>query len=100
VAVDIRRGSPTFGQWAAAEISAADRNQILIPTGFAHGLCTLEPNTEVIYKVTNYYSAKYDFGIRWNDPDLNIPWPVGQDQAQMSDRDTRHPFLKEAEILF
>jgi dTDP-4-dehydrorhamnose 3,5-epimerase len=93
VAVDLRRGSTTFGKWVGAEISAAQWNQILIPIGFAHGLCTLEPNTEVIYKVSNYYSAQHDFGIRWNDPDLNIDWPVSEMEARLSDKDMRQPFL-------
>jgi dTDP-4-dehydrorhamnose 3,5-epimerase len=96
VAVDLRRSSPSFGKWVWAEISAAEWNQILIPTGFAHGLCTLEPNTEVLYKVTNYYSAKHDFGIRWNDPQLKISWPITEDQAELSDKDKVHPLFADA----
>ena len=95
VAVDIRRTSPTFGQWVSAELSADAWNQILVPIGFAHGLCTLEPNTEVIYKVTNYYSAANDFGIRWNDLDLRIPWPVREDQAELSGKDRVQPRFKD-----
>lgn len=95
VAVDIRRASPTFGKWVAAEISAEDWNQILVPIGFAHGLCTLEPNTEVIYKVTNYYSAEHDFGIRWNDPHLSIDWPVGDGGTVVSDKDRRLPLFRD-----
>lgn len=99
VAVDIRRASPTFGKYVAAEISAGDWNQILIPIGFAHGLCTLEPSTEVVYKVTNYYSAKHDLGIRWNDPQIGIDWPVGGQRAQLSEKDKTLPFLEDAEVF-
>jgi dTDP-4-dehydrorhamnose 3,5-epimerase len=100
VAVDLRRSSPTFGHWVAAEISADEWNQILIPVGFAHGLCTLESNTEVLYKVTSHYSARHDFGIRWNDPDLNIAWPVAESEMHLSDKDRRQPLLKDACNLF
>jgi dTDP-4-dehydrorhamnose 3,5-epimerase len=99
VAVDIRRASPTFGKYVAAEISADDWNQILIPIGFAHGLCTLEPDTEVVYKVTNYYSAKHDLGIRWNDPQIGIDWPVDGQHAQLSEKDKTLPFLDDADVF-
>ena len=91
VAVDIRKDSPTFGRHVSAVISAADWNQILVPIGFAHGFCTLEPDTEVIYKVTNYYSAEHDRGLLWNDPALGIDWPVAADKARLSDKDHQHP---------
>jgi dTDP-4-dehydrorhamnose 3,5-epimerase len=91
VAVDIRKGSPTFGRHVSAVISAAEWNQILVPIGFAHGFCTLEPDTEVIYKVTNYYSAEHDRGLLWNDPELGINWPVAADKARLSDKDHKHP---------
>jgi dTDP-4-dehydrorhamnose 3,5-epimerase len=96
VVVDIRRNSPTFGKWVSAEISADAWNQIYMPIGFAHGFCTLEAETEVIYKVTNFYSAQHDCGIRWNDPELCIPWPVSIDQAVISDKDGKQPYLKDA----
>jgi dTDP-4-dehydrorhamnose 3,5-epimerase len=94
VAVDLRRGAPTFGKWVAAEISAEKWNQIFVPAGFAHGICTLEPNTEIFYKVTNVYSAQHDCGIRWNDPDLEIDWPFAKNKLVLSDKDARQPFLK------
>jgi dTDP-4-dehydrorhamnose 3,5-epimerase len=95
VAVDIRSSSPTFGKWVAAELSADAWNQMMIPIGFAHGICTLEPDTEIIYKVTNYYSPQHDFGVRWNDPDLKIPWPIGKDQVALSEKDGQLPFLRD-----
>ncbi|WP_029008242.1 dTDP-4-dehydrorhamnose 3,5-epimerase [Azospirillum halopraeferens] len=93
VAVDIRLGSPTYGQHVAAEISAGAWNQILVPVGFAHGYCTLTPDTEIIYKVTNYYAPAHDRGILWNDPALGIPWPVDEGDAILSDKDRRLPTL-------
>jgi dTDP-4-dehydrorhamnose 3,5-epimerase len=93
VAVDIRWGSPSFGRHVAAVLSVADWNQIFIPEGFAHGYCTLEPNTEVIYKVSAYYSPEHDRGLLWSDPALGIAWPVSTDEALVSDRDRAHPVL-------
>ncbi len=95
VAVDIRHGSPSFGQHVAVRISAEEWNQLWIPPGFAHGLVTLEPNTEVLYKVTDYYSPEHDFGLLWNDPALGIAWPIDESRAVLSDRDKRHPRLAE-----
>jgi dTDP-4-dehydrorhamnose 3,5-epimerase len=100
IAVDIRRNSPTFGKWVAAEISADKWNQILVPIGFAHAICTLEPNTQLIYKVTNYYSAAHDFGVRWNDPDLAIAWPFSEEQVLLSDKDRKQPFFGDLENVF
>jgi len=95
VAVDIRPASPTFGKWVAAEISVEAWNQIFIPIGFLHGFCTLESDTEVSYKVSNFYSANHEFGVRWNDPQLNIAWPVAGNDATLSDKDRALPPFKE-----
>lgn len=100
VAVDIRRGSPTFGKHVSAELSAENGRQIFVPAGFAHGFVTLAPNTEVVYKVTNYYSPAHDRGILWNDPALGIDWGVAPDQAILSAKDQKHPTLGEAKELF
>jgi dTDP-4-dehydrorhamnose 3,5-epimerase len=91
VAVDLRRNSPTFGRWCGTTLSAAGAEQIFIPRGFAHAFCTLEDNTEVAYKVDGYYSAACDSGLRWNDPDLAIDWPVAPDAAVLSDKDSKLP---------
>lgn len=96
VAVDIRKDSPSFGQWVGVILSSANKRQLLVPKGFAHGFCTLVPNTEVLYKVDEFYSKEHDRGIAWNDPSLNIDWPTTS--PILSEKDTKHPFLKEAEI--
>ena len=100
VAVDIRKGSPTFGKWVSLELSAQKWNQILVPKGFAHGFMTLEENTEVIYKVTDYYSPEHDRAIRFDDPQIGIDWPLPSDQIQLSDKDRAAPSLADAEIFF
>jgi dTDP-4-dehydrorhamnose 3,5-epimerase len=100
VAVDIRRGSPTFGKHVADVISAENWRQIFVPVGFAHGFVTLEPNTEVIYKVSSEYSPKDERGIRWNDPALGIDWGISEADAILSDRDRVHPLLQDATDLF
>ena len=95
VAVDIRQGSPTYGRHVAVVLSAADGNQLFVPEGFAHGFCTLEPDTEVFYKVSRYYSPEHDRGMLWNDPALGIAWPVAEAEALLSDKDRRQPVLAE-----
>jgi len=100
VAVDIRVGSPTYGKHVSAVISAEGWNQILVPVGFAHGLCTLEPDTEVLYKVSNYYAPECDKGLLWNDPALGIDWPVTPEEAILSDKDRQQPTLAELPACF
>ncbi len=100
VAVDVRRSSPTFARHVAEVLSAENWRQIYVPAGFAHGFRTLEPDTEVIYKVTNFYSPGHERGVRWDDPALGIDWGIAEAAAILSERDRRHPLLAEATELF
>ena len=100
VSVDIRKGSPTFGQHIAVELSADNWKQLLVPKGFAHAFCTLEADTEVVYKVTDYYAPECDRGLAFDDPALNIDWPVAPAQAILSDKDRNHPSLSELSDYF
>lgn len=100
VVVDVRVGSPTYGKHSTAIISAGNWSQIYIPVGFAHGLVTLEPNTEVLYKVTNVYAPKNDFGLLWNDPALSIDWPIAEKDALLSAKDKVHPRLADLPTYF
>ncbi|MBW8268570.1 dTDP-4-dehydrorhamnose 3,5-epimerase [Caldovatus aquaticus] len=100
VAVDLRHGSPTFGRHVAVVLSAENWRQIWIPRGFAHGFCTLEPDTEVIYKVDAYYDRAADAGLLWNDPALGIAWPVSAEAAILSEKDRAAPRLAELPRYF
>lgn len=93
MAVDIRRGSPYFGQWTGVELSAENHKQIYVPRGFAHGFITLTEDVEVQYKADNYYAPEYDGNICWNDPDIGIDWPL--QPTILSDKDAKAPRLKE-----
>jgi len=100
VAVDIRKGSPTFGQHVSSILSSQNWRQLWIPKGFAHGFCTLEPETEVIYKVSDYYAPDCDRGLAWDDPELGIDWPVTPGAAILSEKDSHHPRLAEVSDRF
>ena len=100
VAVDARRGSATYGQWAAAELSAENWAQLWVPPGFLHGFCTLQPDTEVIYKVTDRYDRDSERGVIWNDPDLALPWPIAATEAVLSDKDQVLPRWADLPPLF
>jgi dTDP-4-dehydrorhamnose 3,5-epimerase len=100
VAVDIRHGSPTYGHHVAIVLKGSEGNQLFVPEGFAHGFCTLEPNTEVVYKVNRYYSPEHDRGVLWDDPALGITWPFGEGEALLSDKDRRAPRLAELPHYF
>ena len=100
VAVDIRSNSSTFGRWVSALVSAERWNQVLIPAGFAHGFLTLQPDTEVQYKVTAPYSAAHDRVVRWDDPSLSISWPLATEEVTLSSRDAAAPRLSDVETGF
>jgi len=100
VAVDIRRGSPTFGRHVSAVISASNWTQIWVPKGFAHGYCTLEPDTEVLYKTTAFYAPELDRGLAWDDPALAIEWPIEREKVILSAKDRAQPVLADLADCF
>ncbi|MEM9253716.1 MAG: dTDP-4-dehydrorhamnose 3,5-epimerase [Planctomycetota bacterium] len=101
VAVDVRKGSPTYGKWTAAELSAENDQQMFVPEGFAHGFVTLEPGTAFLYKVSNLYAPESEGGVAWDDPDLNLPWPLPAGiEPRLSDKDTQLPRLAELDSPF
>jgi dTDP-4-dehydrorhamnose 3,5-epimerase len=100
VAVDIRRSSPTFGRHVAVELAGDADSQLWIPAGFAHGFCTLKPDTEVWYGVTSTYSPDHERGLLWSDPDLGIAWPTAAETASLSPRDGELPRLRDAFDFF
>ena len=98
--VDIRHGSPAFGRPIGVELSAENWRQLYVPPGFAHGFCTLTPNAEVLYRMTQYYAASADRGLAFDDPELAIDWPVNPAAAILSDKDRRHPRLRDLPAYF
>jgi dTDP-4-dehydrorhamnose 3,5-epimerase len=100
VVVDIRHGSPTFGQHVKVELTAEAGNQILCPQGFAHAILTLLPHTEIAYKVDAYYAPELDLGIRFDDPDLGIEWPYPEDQLILSEKDRNQPWFRDLPEIF
>jgi dTDP-4-dehydrorhamnose 3,5-epimerase len=100
IAVDIRKGSPTYRHHVATRLDALAGAQLWVPPGFLHGFCTLENMTEVLYKVTSFYSADHDAGVLWNDPNLAIHWPVDPASAVLSEKDQRLPLLQDLPDFF
>lgn len=100
VAVDLRKGSPTYGGWTAAELTADNGLQLYIPAGYAHGYVTLEPDSEVEYKVSAPYAPQCEGGVLWNDPDLALPWPLPASGPLLSDKDQKLPRLKDLDSPF
>ncbi|MAZ20502.1 dTDP-4-dehydrorhamnose 3,5-epimerase [Roseovarius sp.] len=100
VAVDVRRGSPTYGQWYGAELSFENGKQLLVPAGFLHGFMTLEPDSEIVYKCTDFYAPDCDGGVRWNDPDIGITWPETGTTPVLSAKDETATLLADFDSPF
>lgn len=100
IAVDVRRGSPTYGKWIGADLSFDNGKQLLIPEGFLHGFVTLAPMTEIIYKCSDYYAPDCDGAVRFDDPDIGIGWGIDTTQALLSDKDARAPLLRDFDSPF
>jgi dTDP-4-dehydrorhamnose 3,5-epimerase len=100
VAVDLRRGSPTFGKWVSAVLSPEGCNQLWVPVGFGHGFCTLEPNSIISYRVTSYYSPENDKGVAWDDPEIGVDWPEIADPDTLSPKDRIQPSLADLPAYF
>ena len=100
VAVDVRHGSPTYGRHAAAVLSAENGSQLWVPRGFLHGFCTLEPDTEVFYKITADYDRTAERGVVWNDPSLALPWPVAPEDAVLSEKDKSLPRFADCDVWY
>ncbi len=100
VAVDLRRSSPTFRRWVKVELSAENRKQLYVPVGFGHAFLTIEPDTEVTYKVSAPYSKAHDAAVRWDDPEIGIEWPLDGKQPVLSEKDAKAPTLADGPVLF
>lgn len=100
VAVDLRRDSPAYGCWTAVTLTPEDNNQLWVPVGFGHAFCTLEPNSVISYRVTNYYSPQNDHGVAWDDPDIAIDWPSVADASTLSAKDRAQPSLADLPTYF
>src|SRR5690554_4269831 len=100
VAVDVRRGSPTYGEWVGVELSDENGRQLFIPAGFLHGFVTRAPNTEIIYKCSDYYAPECDGAVRFDDPDIGIDWGIAAEDAILSAKDAAAPLLAEADLPF
>lgn len=99
VAVDLRKSSPTFGQWAGVELSAENKRMLWVPPGFAHGFLVLSDYAEFLYKTTDYWAPAFERCVAWNDPELNIAWPIQDAQPLLSPKDAKGMLLKDAEVF-
>lgn len=100
VAVDVRRGSPTFGQYVSVELSEENKRQFFVPRGFAHGFSVLSEEAVFAYKCDNFYAPSQEGAIAWNDPDICVDWKIPHEDALLSDKDRNHPYLKDCDCLF